>query len=156
MPLFKNTIYLLLSVSLIIGCSKDDGPTTTDDSAKVVGDYTLSAVNVNPAQDLNEDGTASTNLIDEMTCVTGALRINADKSWNLNIIRINVTGITGGLFFIDCGDADTSSGTWTFSNNQLSLNGSFDATVYVLSGETLTRQIGEDLPSFQSVAFTKN
>ncbi len=151
----KPTLVLIVLTLFLASCSSDDGPSQIDESAKVIGTYTLSAVNVSPAQDINDDGTTSTNLLDETTCITGTLTINADTSWNLNVIRINVTSITGGLFFIDCGDADTSKGTWTFSNNQLNLNGSFEPTIYSLSGDTLTRQIGDDLPGFQSVAFTK-
>jgi len=154
MPFLKPTWFFLIFSLLFISCSSDDGPSENEQDA-VIGNYILSAVTINPAQDLNEDGTASTNLLDEITCITGTLIVNADSSWSLNIIRINVTTITGGLFFIDCGDADASSGTWTFSNNQLSLNGSFEPTVYSLSGDTLTRQIGDDLPGFQSVAFTR-
>jgi len=151
-----KTILLLLACTIIcISCSNDDAPSQPDESQLVIGSYSLSAVNISPAQDLNEDGITSTNLLDEMVCVTGTLAVNADKSWSLNVIRINVTSITGGLFFIECGDADASSGTWTFSNNQLSLNGSFEPTVYVLNGDNLTRSIGEDLPDFQSVVFTK-
>lgn len=152
----KTTLLLLACTVICISCSSDDGPTPPDENEEVIGTYTLSAVNVNPAHDANDDGTASTNLLDEVACITGTLSINADTSWNLNVVRINVTTITGGLFFIDCADADTSTGTWTFSNNQLSLNGSFEPTLYLLNGDTLTRQIGEDLPGFQSVAFTKN
>ena len=155
MRLLKSALFLFTSTLLLVSCSNDDGPSTTDDSAKVIGTYNLSAVNVSPAQDVNDDGTTSTNLLDEMTCITGTLVVNADTSWSLNVIRINVTSITGGLFFLDCGDADSSSGTWTFTNNQLSLNGSIEPTIYSLSEDILTRQIGDDLPGFQSVSFTK-
>ncbi|MFS4493811.1 hypothetical protein [Maribacter sp. 2308TA10-17] len=156
MRFLKPTLVLFISVILFVSCSSDDAPSQPNESAQVIGSYTLSAVNINQAQDVNEDGTASTNLLDEMNCITGTLAINTDNSWSLNVIRVNVTDITGGLFFIACGDSDSSKGTWTFSNNQLSLNGSFEPTIYVLNGDTLTRQIGEDLPSFQSFAYTKN
>lgn len=155
MTLVKNISFFLASMLLFISCSSDDNSTQPDESAQAVGTYSLTALNVNPAQDINEDGTASTNLVDEMTCLNGTLILNADRSWSLRIIRINVTTITGELFFIDCGDADASSGTWTFSNNQLSLNGSFEPTIYLLNGDTLTRQIGEDLPGFQNAVFTR-
>lgn len=151
----KNTLLLFISIILLNSCSKDDGPSQIDESAKIIGTYSLSAINISAAQDVNADGAASNNLLDEMVCIAGTLIVNADTSWNLNITRINVASITGGTFFIDCGDADASQGTWTFSNNQLSLNGGLDPTVYLLVEDTLTRQIGEDLPGFQSVAFTK-
>ena len=151
----KPTFLLIVFTILFISCSDDDGQSETNDNALVVGTYSLSAVNVNPAQDINEDGSTSTNLLDEMTCITGTLTINSDTSWSINTVRINVTSITGGLFFIDCGDTDSSGGTWTFSNNQLNLNGSFEPTVYTLNGDTLTQQIGDDLPGFQSFVFTK-
>lgn len=151
----KTSLLLFVCLALCISCSSDDGPSQPDEREKAIGSYTITALNVSPAQDVDNDGTASTNLLDEMSCITGTLNVNADSSWNLNVIRINVTTITGGLFFIDCGDADSSSGTWSFANNQLSLNGGFEPTLYLLNGDTLTRQIGEDLPGFQSAVFTK-
>ncbi len=156
MRIFSKIPTVLLIVSaLFISCSSDDGPSGPDPRDEAVGTYTLTALNVNPAQDVNEDGTASTNLLDEMICITGTLTLNADTSWNLNVIRINVTTITGGQFFIACGDADVSTGNWTISNGQVSLNGGFEPTIYTLSNNMLTRQIGEDLPGFQSAVFTK-
>ncbi len=156
MLLTKKIFLSILVVLITLSCSSDDNAPETDDSALVIGTYSLAAVNVNPAQDQNDDGTASTNLLDEMVCITGTLTVNTDRSWRLNVVRINVSSITGGQFFFSCGDPDNSSGTWTFNNNQLSLNGSFEPTIYLLNETTLTRQIGENLPGFQSVVFTKN
>jgi len=154
--MIKKYLLPFLIVLFLVSCGKDDGPSENDDSEKFVGTYPLSAVNISPAQDPNEDGTASTNLLDEMVCINGTLTITADKQWRLNVTRINVTSITGELYFFSCGDNDNSNGTWTSSNNQISLNGSFEPTVYTLIENTLTRQIGENLPGFQSVSFTKN
>lgn len=156
MHLLKNTIFLLFFTFLCTSCSKDDDPITSDVNAEVLGTYSLTALNVSPAQDINEDGTTSTNLLDEMNCITGTLILNADTSWNLNIVPVNVTSITGDLFFIACGvDANTSKGTWTLSNGQLSLNGGSEPNVYLLSSDTLTKQISKDLSDFQSTVFTK-
>lgn len=151
----KTTLLIFVCLAFCISCSDDDNPSQPDESEKVIGSYTITALNVSPAQDINGDGTTSTNLLDELSCISGTLDINADTSWNLNVIRINLFSIAGGLFFIDCGDADSSSGNWTFANNQLSLNGGFEPTLYLLSGTTLTREIGEDLPGFQSAVFTR-
>ncbi len=145
------TIVLLL----IAACSSDDNASTTSTPDEATGIYTLAAVNVSPAQDVNEDGSSSTNLLEEMSCLSGTLTLNADASWRLTLVRLNVTSITGGQFFIECSDSDSSSGTWTNSNGQISLNGSFEPTVYLLSSNTLTRQLSEELPGFQSIVFEK-
>lgn len=152
---FKNLFLLSAFCLIAFSCSSDDVSDGSNASDAALGTYTLTALNVSPAQDVNEDGTPSTNLLDEMACLTGTLTINADTSWNLNVIRINVTTITGGDFFIACGDAETNKGIWTFANGQLSLNGGSESTIYSLTNDTLTRQIGEDLPGFQSAVFTK-
>ncbi len=148
-------ISAILLTLLIIACSSDDNADTTSTPDEAIGSYTLSAVNVTPAQDVNEDGSSSTNLLDEMSCLNGTLTLNADTSWSLNLVRLNVTSITGGQFFIECSDSDSSSGTWTNSNGQINLNGSFEPTVYLLSDDTLTRQLGDELPGFQSIVFVK-
>lgn len=155
MRLLKSFIVLFVSSFLLLACSSDDGGDDTNQNDLVIGSYTLTAITINPPQDINEDGTASSNLLDELTCITGTLTVNADQSWSLDMVRLNVTSITGELFFIDCGDSVSSGGIWSFSNNQLSLTSSFESIIYGLNGNTLTRQIGEDLPSFQNMAFTK-
>lgn len=81
--------------------------------------------------------------------------MNADTTWNLNITRVTVTSFTGGQFFIACDNATISNGTWKITNGQLNLNGGSEPIVYFLSSNTLTRQISEDLPGFQSTVFTK-
>lgn len=156
MPYAKN-IFLLASVLiLVLSCSSDDvADNSTNVSPEATGTYSLTALNVSTVQDVNEDGNSSTNLVDEMNCLTGTLSINNDTSWSLNVIRINVTSITGGDFFIACGDADNNQGTWTFANGQISLHGGSDTAIYLLSNGILTRQINEDLPGFQSAVFTK-
>lgn len=69
MPLLKYAILLGLC-TMLTSCSKDDSPSSNNVDADISGTYTLTGFNVSPAQDVNEDDTASTNLLDEMDCLS--------------------------------------------------------------------------------------
>jgi len=89
-----NLVYLFTALLILSSCSSDD-PAPQNDNAPAVGIYQLIEVNVSQQQDM----------IDEMSCLSGTLSLNADASWSLSLVNIEVTEITGGLLFLDCTEA---------------------------------------------------
>ncbi len=152
---FALRFFFLLALIFLNACSDntaDDGPTEIEAAS---GNFVLTELNVNPPQDVNEDGTASTNLLNEMPCISGNLVLRDDGAYVLNLTAIEVTNITGGLFFITCSQPITSNSNWNINAGEITLFGNFTTTPYVLNGSTLTRTIGEDLPNIQSVVYQK-
>jgi len=148
-----STFFIILTV--LFSCSSDDGGTPViPDSFLAIGAWNLTAVNVSVAQDVNEDGASSTNLIDELPCLSGLLTINSNNTWSATIVDIDVTPITGDLYIINCGSSLSFSGNWSNTGNTLSLNSS-DFQDFTLSGDTLTENKGENLPGFLSFVYTK-
>jgi hypothetical protein len=140
---------------VLFSCSSDDGGTpVVPESFLAIGAWDLTAVNINLAQDVNEDGTPSTNLIDELPCLSGLLTINSNNTWTARITDVSVTPVTGELYIIDCGNTLSFSGNWSNTGNTLSLNSS-DFQDFTLSGDTLTENRGENLPGFLNFVYTK-
>ncbi|PIB28058.1 hypothetical protein BFP77_10420 [Maribacter sp. 4U21] len=148
-----STFFIILMV--LFSCSSDDGGTpVVPESFLAIGAWDLTAVNINLAQDVNEDGTSSTNLIDELPCLSGLLTINSNNTWTARITDVSVTPVTGDLYIIDCGNTLSFSGNWSNTGNTLSLNSS-DFQDFTLSGDTLTENRGENLPGFLNFVYTK-
>lgn len=122
----------------------------------IVGTWSLVELNVTPDQDIDGDGTANSNILDELNCVSGTLTFRDDNTWSLAFNGVNITSITGNLFDIRCSNfTSTSNGTWRIQNNQLTLFQGFTSIFYTLNDNRLTNVIGEDLPEFRSEVYEK-
>lgn len=151
----KVTATLLCYAFALISCSSDDGPPSESELSLASGTYVLTELNVNPAQDIDGDGTASTNLLNELSCIAGAINLRSNGTYSLNLTGIEVTSITNGQFFIDCGEARNSDSNWNIQNGLITLFADVTTTPYALVGDELTRTLGEDLPGIQSVVYVK-
>lgn len=143
----KKIIYLVLSFLTlgIVACSSDKNDGEEMMAPVVVGVYNLTEINVSTAQDVNEDGVASSNLLEELSCLNGELTISSNGTWTLDLTDATITSVTGDFYGIRCGDPMSYTGSWTFSSNILNLNSSAFAT-FNFNETTLTENVGEDLP----------
>ena len=61
---------LLIFALLVLSCSDDDGGSGPDPNFDlVVGTWNLSELTISPEQDINEDGTFTNNILDELDCI---------------------------------------------------------------------------------------
>lgn len=143
----------------VLACSKnDDGPSTNPNLALVTGTWSLSSLLISPPQDINEDGTSTNNILDELSCISATLMINEDNTWSFSGNDVIVTTITGGLFKFFCEDLPrNSSGIWDLQNNTLRLSDGVSLTELSIDTDnlTLTNTIGETLPGLQAEVYTK-
>ena len=155
--LMFRSLFILLAVSvLFISCNSDDDSGDTNEPAPVIGVWDLVELNVSPAQDVDLDGTANSNLLDELNCVSGILTINDVGTWSLTLDGVTVTSITGGLFSITCNPSQSfNSGTWAFQNNRLTLFQGDSPIVLTLDNDQLTNLVGDTLPEFFSEVYQK-
>ena len=152
----KFVKYVLFFCSIIIfaACSSDDDGNESQESPLVIGTYNLTEVNLSTAQDPNEDGVSSVNMLDELSCLTGLLTVSGDGTWNMDLIELNITSITGDLYDIRCGRAINYTGKWTILSNVLNLNNSEFSTM-TFNSSTLTESVNDDLPGISSRRFLK-
>jgi len=152
---FKVPVILLFLNFIIISCSNDDGPITESEISKASGAYELIELNVNPPQDINGDGVASSNLIDELSCISGTLSLGSNGNYAFKLVGIEVTPITNGQFFINCAVERNSGSIWNIQNGLVTLFADVTTTPYMLVDDRLTRMVGEDLPGIQNVVYLK-
>ncbi len=156
MKKFKTAILFVFVSVILLSCGSDDNSGGNDEPAPVIGVWDLVELNVTPAQDIDQDGTANGNILDELNCVSGTLTINDVGTWSLNLDGVTVTTITGGLFDIRCDQLQSfNSGTWAFQNNQLTLFQGIEPIILTLDGDRLTNLVGETLPDFFSEVYQK-
>ena len=141
---------------LLSSCSSDDSSDPPSESELVAGTYTLVELNIDPPQDINEDGNTTSNVLSELPCATGSLTINDDATWSWTFVEVNVTTITGGLFEISCTpNTFTSSGTWQVQNNLLTLFDGVNSVFFTVGTDRLTSTTGDSLPDFRSTVYEK-
>ncbi|MGC1516700.1 MAG: hypothetical protein WA810_14085 [Maribacter sp.] len=151
-----NTLKKLLfalPIMLVVACSSDDDA-GTQVTPEVVGIYNLTEVNISIAQDPNEDGTFSVNMVEELDCLNGTLAIEADGTWSLRLTQLSINSVTGDFFPVFCGNSLDYSGNWSIANNLLTLNTS-TFSPFSYSDGVLTENINEDLPGILNRKYTK-
>lgn len=149
----KFVLFLVIPI-LVASCSDDDGEATGSATPVVVGVYNLTEVNISAAQDPNEDGIFSTNMLDELSCLNGLLNISADGTWDMNLTEVRITSVTGDLYPVSCGDSQEYSGNWSFQNNQLNLNSTF-FTSFTYNNDGLVENVNENLPGILNRKFER-
>jgi hypothetical protein len=156
MKKIKSLTALLWVAFMVFSCSSDDNGGPVDDDSPAVGTWSLTALNINPAQDIDMDGTPTSNILDELPCATGTIIIDQDGSWSSTIQNLSILSVTGDLFEINCsGSSSQSSGAWLLQGNQLTLFRDFSSVFFTLDGDTLTNNSNEDLPGFQSEVYQR-
>ena len=153
-------IACLMTVLLLWSCSDDDGGSTPNPNADlVVGTWNLTELRISPAQDIDEDGTPTSNVLTELDCISARITLRADNTWTFNGNDLVVTTITGGLFKFFCSEENrTSGGNWDIQGNTLRLaDGTGNVTQFAFDSAnmTLTNLIGELLPGLQAEVYTK-
>jgi len=131
-----KTIRYILSIFsfmlVLVGCSDDDGKVVSNDELTMAsGIYNLVELNINPAQDINNDGNTTSNVLTELPCATGTFHLSCTP------------------------DTTTKSGSWNISNNQITL---FDGATnfnFTKDVDRLTIIVGDDLPGFASMVFER-
>ncbi|HDZ05560.1 hypothetical protein LCGC14_0067360 [marine sediment metagenome] len=151
----KYTYFFFISlVMLLSSCSSDVSDDAVDNNALVIGTYNLTEININVAQDVNEDGVSSNNMLDELECLSGTLVINVDNTWTLDLVDLDITNVTSDFYAIRCGRTNSFTGKWSFQGSSLNLN-STEFGDMALNNSVLTEGISENLPGVLNRKFTK-
>ena len=155
----KKILLLFLSLA-VLSCSDDDGgPAPNPNFDLVLGTWNLTDLAISPAQDINEDGTTTTNILDELTCISARITLSPDNTWSFSGNDVIITTITGGLFKFFCSDQPrTDGGNWDIQGNLLRLvdgTGNITQFTFDSTDNTLTNTIGEGLPGLQAEVYTK-
>ncbi|MFD2585595.1 hypothetical protein ACFSQJ_01560 [Croceitalea marina] len=151
----KKNVFLFLCLISLFSCNLDDGVDgITPPNFAAVGLWDLSEVVMNPPQDLNDDGISSTNLLDELDCLTGELLIDGDLQWSLEQTDLAITAITGGQFDIRCNGIITESGIWFSDETEVTFEDNPQFSTLQIEDGNLVLNLNQDLPGFQKFVYT--
>ncbi len=141
----KKFFGLLFIALAFTACSSDDDSNNT---TSLQGTWKMTAFNTENAYDLNNDGTASTSVMDETNCYQNeTLVFNADGSTGSAIATsyadIELTLVAGTTdeyeYSVTCvSEDDTTPFLYTQNGNNVTLSFGGDSQTLTLSGNTLT------------------
>ena len=113
----------------------------------IAGTYLLTAFNSSVPTDLNNDGTASTNQLNETTCFDNMLlTLNANNTFTANSKGVEIV-FNGTVDEISCFTDPNYTGTWVLNGTILSITYTDEGVEYTdeytVNGNTLTATISD-------------
>ncbi len=156
MKILKKSALFALLLFAVTSCGLDDGVEGIEPpNFDVIGLWDLVEVNVSQAQDLNMDETSSTNLLNELDCISGTLLIDGDLVWTYEQSDIAITAITGDQFNADCSGTTSATGTWFADETEVTFTGDPVLGELSIVGNRLVNEIGENLPGVLSFVYER-
>lgn len=146
--LFLN-LFILTGLVLTTSCSSDDDD--NNNSVELEGTWRLTAWNVGESYDLNNDGTASENLLDEFDCLNNetlvfmnGIATYMSTSYLEIYVEFGEGGESDATYTIECEleDEDTPA-TYTQNGNTISILTEDSTLVATLDGNTLSFVVPE-------------
>lgn len=159
----KKIIALAAVALLGISCSDDDSSETNGGSTSIEGTWKLTAFTLNEGADLNNDGTASTDMISESGCYSNSSLVfstNNVATINIEELEIDLDLVVGTEdsyeYSIDCVEATPEVAAYAVAGNTVNItvtDGEDSETIpLVKSNNTLTLTI----PEFVDVPIEEN
>jgi len=155
--------FFAVSLALLFAsCSSDDDATpVVDPVSAFVGTWKLTSASGTLPLDLDMDGTASTNLLEELTCFDDTIVVSADNTYTQDVTEIDVELIPGFPPVVNAsctGVVLNETGMWDLVGDQLTFTpAEMDSrTVTVVLSETTLSfiDIDDDLGAI-ALVFTK-
>lgn len=139
----KKIIVMALAISSLLSCSNSDDDNS---NATVDGSWKLTSFTTGDPSDFNNDGTLTTNFINETGCYNDSgILFSSGGSALVEIQELDITFNVGSQYplgyfsAIGCIDATPETLTWSQNGNTVTIDG----LDFALSGNTLTGIVPE-------------
>ena len=138
----SSSITKSITTGVINNVSFTDSTTTpTPVGTSVVGTYLMTAFNTSVPTDLNADGVASTNQMNETSCFNNSLLVlNANNTYTANSKGVDIT-MSGSNSVMSCSTDPDDAGTWVLNGNVITLTSTVtpgDVFSFTVNGSTLS------------------
>jgi len=151
-------ILFTAAAAAMLSCSSDDN--NDNNNVSVEGTWELTKFELTEEVDLDNDGSASPDLMDQTDCFTNSTIVfEADNSVDFNIegLDIEIQPVEGGAegeyeYVITCEGVDTNTYTYTTSDNVVTVDTGTLPIALTRDGNKLTFA----LPQFGSVPVEQN
>ena len=147
----KINYLLLLVIFLNVSCSSSGDDNPTDNGFNYLGTWELTNLEISIAQDMNNDGIFSTNLKDELVCFQTTIDVKNDQTFVVTGTKLKYISSTETTVVYECNGTSSDSGTWSEVENGIKIGN----ITYPRSGNQLTLNIGDEIPGFLKVVYTK-
>lgn len=142
----KGKILVLAILALGFGACSSDDDSSNNNTGTIEGVYDLTEFNTGTPTDFDQNGTASTNQMNESSCYNGRkIDFNSDNTFTYDMDYILIDTSTGVAV---CAE-NTVTGTWTATNNTITATyqqeGGTNVTLNFVrsnNGRTLTQTTG--------------
>ncbi|MDH7445405.1 lipocalin family protein [Aquimarina sp. 2201CG14-23] len=121
-----KTNFFLFAISIALfftSCSSDDDNGGDPTTISIVGTWQLTSASGVLPVDLNMDGMASTNLLEELPCFEDTITVSDDNTYSQDVTEITVNVDTSGplpVVTAECtGNTLTETGTWSLDGDEL-------------------------------------
>nr|WP_292965932.1 MULTISPECIES: hypothetical protein [unclassified Allomuricauda] len=145
--------FCLFSMLFVVSCSEDDSNDNGFSSAELVGTWDLVEVNVSDGVDLDGDGSSSSNLMDEESCISGSIVLRDDSTYQFEVSNFTLTAITNGLYYAQCSGSTQATGAWASNGTEVVFQGSTVLGTLQLSNNRIVQTVGDDLPGILSYVY---
>ena len=154
----KKIIFSAAAAAMLLSCNSDDNNDSTNVS--VEGTWELTKFELTEEVDLDNDGTASANLMDQTECFNNStLVFDADNTADFNIesLDVEIQPVEGGTegeyeYVVTCEGVETNTYTYTTSNNVVTVDTGTLPIALTRDGNKLTFAI----PQFGSIPVEEN
>lgn len=146
----KKFLSLMAIALVIVACGNDDD-SSENSEASIVGAFVLVEMNLEEPIDLDENGTSSSNLLDEAPCFDSLVTFSANQTYEASsdVLEVFFTSDSEGneSITVDCFGPFDETGTYTLEGNVLTINEdedntdeelSIDSGTVVITQQTLT------------------
>jgi len=136
----KFFFFALFSAFFFVSCSSDDDA-PVDPISPLAGTWKLTSASGTLPVDLDMDGTASTNLLEELACFEDTIVVSNDNTYTQEITEIDVEVIPGFPPVVNAsctGVTLNETGMWDLDGDQLTFTptGMDSRTVTIVLNET--------------------
>lgn len=114
-------LFAICSALIFTSCSNDDDGNVSD-MVSLVGTWELTSATGGLPVDLDMDGNASTNLLEELSCFEDVITVNEDDTYNQDVTEITVNvepGIPPVVTASCTGNTLMETGSWSLDGDQL-------------------------------------
>jgi len=147
------SVVILIS-SLFSACNSDDDNDTIeiDPNKELYGKWELTELHQTEAQDLNDDGIFSTNVVDELPCYFTELTFTPQFTYTYESMGIKMNYLSQNELDITCTNETSGSGTWERISPTVVKIGSEN---FALQGNKLISEREVEFPEFSKVVYVK-
>lgn len=143
----KKLLLLAFTLVFVWSCSTDSDDGDTNLEATLVGTWDMISLTTTTGFDLNDDGTTSADVFNELPCFTSVIVFSADGGYNATSTEIEIVGTSLSDLRADCGPTTIDTGSYVFSGTTLTLDSDTEEATDItatLDGDILTIEENDD------------